>query len=240
MTDKLAGLGQATLPARRTTPDHVADVVREGILCGVLDDGDELNQAALAKHFGVSRVPVREALRQLQAEGLVRQEAHRRAVVTTLTTERITELFDLRVRLECYLLEQATKRVEARDVRRLRTLLRRGEKISSHGDWLRYNTEFHRTLGELASATYTLELVQQISARTTRYLYLRSGGGGVERQHEAHAEHIGLVDAVEAGDVVLATARLTSHIEATRSRVELLLAPSGQVRSDGAASEHTA
>jgi DNA-binding GntR family transcriptional regulator len=71
------------LTDRRTTSDQIADTLREAILTGEFDDGEELNQVALAKHFNVSRVPIREALRQLQAEGLVTAKAHQRTVVAT-------------------------------------------------------------------------------------------------------------------------------------------------------------
>src|SRR4051794_10802535 len=70
-----------SLPAlteRRTASDEVADTLREAIIAGTFEDGAELNQVELARHFGVSRVPVREALRRLEAEGLVSAEAHRR------------------------------------------------------------------------------------------------------------------------------------------------------------------
>src|SRR4051794_22192488 len=64
------------LAERRTASDEVADTLRGAIINGQFDDGQELNQVELARHFGVSRVPVREALRRLQAEGLVTAEAH--------------------------------------------------------------------------------------------------------------------------------------------------------------------
>ena len=80
------------LSDRRTTSDQIADVIREAILAGEFDDGEELNQVALAKHFHVSRVPLREALRQLQAEGLVTAKAHQRAVVSSLSVDRVLEI----------------------------------------------------------------------------------------------------------------------------------------------------
>ncbi len=81
---------------RRITADYVADALRDAIHRGELADGAELNQAALATHFGVSRVPVREAMRQLQAEGLIDASAHRLAVVRALDLERVVELYDAR------------------------------------------------------------------------------------------------------------------------------------------------
>jgi len=82
---------------RRTAADHVADAIRAAILTGTFASGATLNQVELAEHFGVSRVPVREALRRLEAEGLVRADAHRLVTVIGLSTERVAEIFDLRL-----------------------------------------------------------------------------------------------------------------------------------------------
>ena len=89
-------------PAReqRTTPDYIADALRVAIYDGQFKDGEELNQVELASYFKVSRVPIREALRQLQAENLVRSIAHRRAVVIGLDLEEMLELIEIRAVLE--------------------------------------------------------------------------------------------------------------------------------------------
>lgn len=213
----------SALASRRTTPDHVADALREAILTGRLADGQELNQVALAEHFEVSRVPVREALRQLQAEGLVRQEAHRRAVVSTLSLDRIMEMFDVRVRLETYMLERASLHLGPPQLAALRALVDDMAGITDHHQWLERNREFHRRLYEPSGAVYTQELAGQVAARTTRYLYLRSGGAGIDRVAEAHAEHEAILAALEGRDLPRAIRTLELHIEGTRGRVERFL-----------------
>ena len=84
---------------RRTTSDTVADELREAIVRGDFADGTELNQVDLAREFGVSRVPIREALRQLRAEGLITSEPHMRAAVVGHTLERVVEILELRMLL---------------------------------------------------------------------------------------------------------------------------------------------
>jgi Mn-dependent DtxR family transcriptional regulator len=132
------------LQERRTTPDHESDLLREDIIKGLLQDCEELNQVALSEHFSVSRVPIREALRQLQAEGLVRQEAHRRAVVTTLSHDHIVELFDLRVALETYMLRRSVAVVDDDTLAELEARLQQMAALSSddHERWLEANREF--------------------------------------------------------------------------------------------------
>lgn len=219
----VAGLPTVSaLERRKTTPDYVAEVLRDGILTGRLADGEELNQVALAHHFDVSRVPIREALRQLQAEGLIRQEAHRRAVVATLTRERVMELFDLRVRLETYLLEQALPRITAEDLDAAQELERLMEATEDHDEWLQLNRAFHRTFYAPSETSYTLELAETIAARTTRYLYQASGGTGLQFVDEPHREHRALLEAIRQADSRVALRTLTEHIEGTRRRVKTL------------------
>lgn len=211
------------LAARQTASDHVAHVLREAILTGVLAEGDELNQVALAEHFGVSRVPVREALRQLAAEGLVGQEAHRRALVTTVSRQRLKELFDLRVLLETYMVRRAAGNLSPEQIQDIRAIAEEMDGLADHDEWLRLNRRFHSAIYAASGATYTEQLVEQISARTTRYLWASSGGAGVDRVEEAHAEHLAILDAISAGDAEAAATTLEAHIEGTRARIDRLL-----------------
>lgn len=220
--DALANLPAADgLQTRQTTPDRVADLLRDAILTGRLADGAELNQVALSEHFAVSRVPIREALRQLQAEGLIRQEAHRRAVVSTLSQDHIVELFDLRVELETYMLRRAIERMDPPSLSALEARMGTMQRLSAddHERWLEANREFHELLYLPSGATFTLELAAGIAARTTRYLYLRSGGSGVHRQAQAHREHEQIMDAVRDRDADRATSALAEHINGTRRAV---------------------
>src|ERR1700754_1600677 len=90
--------------ARLSIPESLRDSLRERILNGEFREGEALIQDAIAQEYDVSRMPVREALRQLEAAGLVRIEVHKGAVVTSIPTEQIAELYDLRALMECDLL----------------------------------------------------------------------------------------------------------------------------------------
>lgn len=212
----------SALAHRRTTPDYIAEILRESIVTGHFADGAELNQVVLAQHFEVSRVPIREALRQLQAEGLIRQEAHRRAVVTTLSPERVMELFDLRVLLETSLLSKALPHLDEQAVSGLEALAERMEATGDHREWLGLNRDFHRALYEPSEASLTLDLVANVMMRTTRYLYQASGGAGVRRTEEAQREHREILDAARRQDLDAVLGTLRRHIEGTRRRVVAL------------------
>jgi DNA-binding GntR family transcriptional regulator len=211
-----------TLDARRTTSDALADVLRDAILNGVFNDGEELNQVALAKQFGTSRVPVREALRQLQAEGLVRGEAYLRMVVNGLSIDRVTEIIDIRSALETYLLSRAMERADDGYGERLRGLCKELDALKDHASWLDGNRRFHEAMYEQADAPIAADLVLNLSKRVERYLLLWSHGRGVQRNREANAEHRAIVAYIEAGDRRKAVAELRRHIANTRAHVVAL------------------
>ena len=96
------------IPPRQTIVSMTVDAVRERILRGIYPEGEPLRQDALAEELGASRIPVREALRRLEAEGLVTFNPHRGAVVSSLSLAEIEEIFEIRARIESDLLRRAT------------------------------------------------------------------------------------------------------------------------------------
>ena len=204
---------------RRITADYLADALREAIHSGDLADGAVLNQAALATHFGVSRVPVREAMRQLQAEGLIDTRAHRLAVVRTLDLERIVEVYDLRGLLEGYLIEKAVPNIDAATLKDLKALEKSMRKVPDHEHWLQLNAELHRRLYEPSGDETTLELIEQLRARAERYVRLWSRGSGIHRPAEAGREHAEILRLVGEGDGAGARKAIEQHIAHTRDRV---------------------
>jgi DNA-binding FadR family transcriptional regulator len=98
---------------RQSLPETLTESLRERILNGEFKEGDALIQDAIAQEYDVSRMPVREALRQLEACGLVVMQLHKGAVVTSVPNEQIAELFELRALLECELLARAIPRMTA-------------------------------------------------------------------------------------------------------------------------------
>src|SRR4029078_13747600 len=119
---------------RQTVASMTVEALRERILRGDYPEGEPLRQDALADELGVSRIPVREALRQLEAEGLVTFSPHRGAVVSTLSLEEIEELFELRADIEADLLRRAMPHVATEDVTRAKEILDAYETALRDGD----------------------------------------------------------------------------------------------------------
>lgn len=212
-----------SLTERRTASDDVADTLREAIISGQFEDGEELNQVELARHFGVSRVPVREALRRLEAEGLVTAEAHRRVVVPGLDRARIAEIFEIRALLESYMLERAAPKLSSDDVAAMRDILEAMDRTRGRDAWLKRNHEFHNLLLGPADAPTTMALVERLSAQVERYLRRT---GGILRTEEVGREHRAILDALERNADKQAAKALSKHILSTRDAVLAALADS--------------
>jgi DNA-binding GntR family transcriptional regulator len=206
-------------PGRRIAADFIADSIREAIQSGALADGAVLKQAAIADHFDISRVPVREAMRQLLAEGLIELRAHHIAVVRGLPIERISEIYDNRALLEGYLLERAVPNIPVGVVKQLRATERTMRSEDDHQEWLRLNGEFHRTMNQYAHDVTALELIDQLKSRAERYVRMWGTGGGLHRPEEAGADHVQILDLVAAGDARGARTAVEHHIRTTGERL---------------------
>lgn len=221
-TDLSALKIETDLRTRRITADYIADALRMAIQHGELADNAVLSQVAIAEHFGVSRVPVREAMRHLQAEGLIEMQAHRLAVVRGLDLNRLVEIYDLRALLEGYTIELAVPRIESATLKQARALEREMREPTEHQHWLELNARFHRLLYEPSGATMTLELIDQLRGKAERYARLWSSGSGIHRPTETGREHRGILALVAKGDAAGARQAIEQHIHHTRDEVVAL------------------
>ncbi|MBF9233948.1 GntR family transcriptional regulator [Microvirga alba] len=209
----------ATKPARktlrhRTMSAAVAEALRQRILDGEFAAGFQLRQDALADEFGVSRIPVREALMQLEAEGLVKIHPHRGAIVSELSIGEIDELFELRTLLEPRLLKASAPRLTEGDYVRLNGILEEysSELRAKHvGRWGELNTEFHMLLYRHAERPRSIAIVANLLQECDRHTRLQlSLTGGMERAEEEHAE---IVRLCAQGKVSAACVLLKLHID---------------------------
>jgi DNA-binding GntR family transcriptional regulator len=184
--------------------------LRAAIFDGQFQDNEELNQVELASHFWVSRVPIREALRQLQAEGLVRATAHHRAIVIGMTIPEILEAIEMRAVLEAHLLRKSGPLLSTQDILKLRDLCNEGAKITDYGpDWVLKNWEFHRTLYGKAASPNIIETLERAQLRVERYTR-RTGTS--ERRREGAEEHFLILNELENGRNDRAAELLEIHI----------------------------
>jgi DNA-binding GntR family transcriptional regulator len=181
-------------------------------------------------------VPVREAMRELQAEGLIETRAHRLAVVRALDLERLREIYDLRALLEGFLIERAAPNIDAGRLDDLRALEKKMRSERDHMRWLELNARFHQMLYQPSGAQTTLELSEQLRARAERYVRLWRRGAGVHRPGEAGREHAQILKLIAAGDAAGARRAIQQHIAHTRDR----LVEHGQAVSESASASAAA
>ena len=129
-----------------TIQQAVADAVRTRIIAGQLSAGTRIDQDALAAEFSVSRMPVREALRQLGAEGFVTIVPHRGAIVTALSPAEVEEIYEIRASLEGVAARHASLRLTADDLDALRKILDTMRNESQIDRWVALNAEFHNAI----------------------------------------------------------------------------------------------
>jgi DNA-binding GntR family transcriptional regulator len=205
------------LRERRTITDYLATALRTAIYDGQFADNEELNQVELANFFGVSRVPIREALRQLQAEGLVRNIAHHRTVVAGLTLPQILESIEMRAILESNLLRKAARNFEKTDLDQLRKICEETDLIKDYGSrWVLKNWEFHRALYGRSESPTMIDAVERIQLNVERYA---RRAGNTERLRQAASEHWQIFKAIERKDVTKAGDLLERHIMHTGEEI---------------------
>ncbi|MGD9715104.1 MAG: GntR family transcriptional regulator [Thermomicrobiales bacterium] len=215
---QFAGLpGNKPFKERHSIADQITDTLRDSIRNGTLADGTELNQVALSKHFGVSRVPVREALRALEVEGWITAPTHYRALVQGLSVARIEEIFELRTLIEVHLIGKAVPNTTSGRIADLKARCSAMDRIRDHDEWLSANRAFHRALLEPSGSDMMIDMLEQLSAQPERYLQVRNAGQ--DRQTVAGAEHRAIVAAAAKGDVVQARKLIRAHIAQTRAAI---------------------
>jgi DNA-binding GntR family transcriptional regulator len=214
------------LRERRTTSDYIVDALRAAIYDGQFADGEELNQVGLARYFKVSRVPIREALRQLHAEGLVSNIAHRRTVVIGLDLSEILELIEIRAVVEGHLVAKAGPRLDAAALGRLNQLCDEMDRIRDYDyNWVLKNWEFHRTLYQPSQSKAAIALVERLILRVERYVR-RSGNRA--RLRGAAAEHRRILADIGRRNFTSARSRMQQHILHTGEQIRKFFARRGR------------
>lgn len=205
----------------------IVAALRDAIMMGRWAPGTALRQSDLATEFGVSRIPVREALQTLQSEGLIRIEPNRGAYVASLTAFELTEIFDLRVLLETDMLRRAVPHHTERTMRKLAAIQRELDDADEPTEWVRLDRAFHDTLYRPSARCRTAQLVAELRASVERFSLAHLGPE--VRRVPWNDEHQQLMKAVQEQRTDDACAMLAIHLRQTQ-RVALtalaLLAPS--------------
>jgi len=217
--------------------ERVLAGLRQEIISGTLRPGDRLVERELADRFGVSRVPVREAIRALVAEGFVHFETPRRAVVRRLTRQDVQELFELREALEVYAAGLAASRATPEELAQVEKLLDLAATATGAGDAeaiTDVNSRLHDRIVAMAGNSLLTEALEPVAGRL-RWMTRRN-----EEWPHLLVEHRELYEAIASGDPERARAQALAHVRTNyRSTVRHLFGEPGEPGESGKPTEPT-
>jgi len=210
----------------KTAEIEAYEYLREAILSGELPGDTRIDIPQVARRLGMSRMPVRAALRQLDAEGLVTIRPNRGVVVTKLTAAEVFEIFEMRAVLEGLAARVAVPNLDAEAFEDLELLLTRMDRSRGNlGRWLRCHDEFHdaivRRSGRPRLVTQTQLLRRAVEP------YIRVHVGAYAHEEMPGAEHTSLLEVLRAGDPLAAERAMRAHVEAAATHIVEFLKRAG-------------
>ena len=226
--DALRSLMEIAKGHHRTTAAVIAETLHAAIIQGVIAGGTALRQDELASILSVSRMPIREALRQLEVEGLIAFTPHKGAVVACLVPEEVEEIAELRVALEGLALSLSLPHLDAAKLDTAEAIV---NLIDGEASLIRrneLNREFHATL---YSGVQRPRLERQIRSLYDGFdRYLRIEHSLLDRQAESQKEHRRILDACRRGNVAVALAELAGHVAGAGASLSALIRRKDQKR----------
>jgi DNA-binding GntR family transcriptional regulator len=202
--------------------EMLTEDLRKTILSGFLEEGEFLRQRSLARRYGVSEVVVREALRHLEAEGLVETEPRKGARVTRLSAAEVRELWELRILLEKHLTQLAVPAFRPEDLARAEELIQAMAQERDPVAWLSLNREFHACLYRPSGRLRILRFANNLRNLIDRYLRVHMGV--LQNFDIPLREHRRVLAAYRKGDTALAVKRVEAHLKRTAAKIVAFLA----------------
>lgn len=213
--DALAAIATSVRGSFQTVEDMAQSFIREAIHQGIFPPGHRLNLDGIAATLGVSRMPVRASLRQLESEGLLQIHAYRGATVSVLQPKEIAEIYELRILLERFLMERAIERLDDKLLGQLASTVDRLESSDELSFRLDARREFYQLLYERADRQRALDQVNHLRGSIGRYLLL-------QRVDEPHG-HRQLLDLLRARETVPAQEWITVHLQHVSDALQSLV-----------------
>jgi DNA-binding GntR family transcriptional regulator len=213
---------RSSVPGKVTLAEELRLQLADDIVSGALPPGAALDESDLARRFGVSRTPVREALRQLTTSGLVDSRAHRVAIVARPDIARLNSMFEAMAELEALCAGLSAERMTAKDRHGLEALHEDLRVMIQGGDPQRYheiNEAFHNAIYSGSQNAYIAEMT--LATRIRVQPFRRAQFRNLGRLANSHAEHDRVVEAILRGDRLGAATAMRDHIETVREEYEV-------------------
>ena len=209
--------------------------IEDAILSGRLLPGDVLDERLWAKRLGISRTPIREAIRDLASHGLVKSPPRQQAFVCRIDGSELIELFEALIGLETLVAELAARRITDSELQRLRSVHEASETAMKNGNIEEFqacNIRFHAVLADASRNETLLRYLQSVRTRVTPYrawLFEK-----LDRMSQSYADHGNIIDALEKRDSVLVLQLMREHEKIDSDRLsDLLLSDRVATRNAG-------
>ena len=193
-----------------TASDIILKFIRDSIADGSLDEGEPIRQDEVARMFNVSKIPVREALKRLEAEGLVAFQRNRGAIVTTLSEPEIAQIFETRAILESNAIRLSVPHMTPETFSEAEAFCDAFAKETDVAQWSALNWRFHSRLYQDAQRPFLVGTIRSVNDRLERYLRIQlalsHGQGTADREHRE------ILSACRAGDAEKAAELVRTHI----------------------------
>jgi DNA-binding GntR family transcriptional regulator len=199
--------------ARTTATEAATKALRAIILSGELPAGAPLRQDELARRLGISRTPLRETLQRLEAEGLVRLDLYRGAVVAKPSIAQVSEIFEMQEVLESIAARSAIERKTESDLSELREILATHKTADGPARWEAGNVEFHARLYQIAHKPLLAEVIGQLRNRSGLYVHMLARSP--EGRTRADKEHWAMVAALDTGNRARLERLIRQHLRTT-------------------------
>lgn len=216
---------RADMPNISSAEESATVALRVAILRGTLPPGMRLRQEDLAEQLGVSRIPLRDAFRRLEAEGLVRIDGRRGARVASLTADNVAEIYELRLMLETHCIRQAIRNLQADDIDRLLAMSEHMDRVATHGDEGRLSRRaFYDELYRHGGRPRMHDLILKLRDDVHRYHILKNTGASFS----AHAQ---LREAIRARDAEASARIMRQHLRMARDDLVEILRQEERLRA---------
>lgn len=206
----------------RTTQAAVSEMLRSRILQGEIAPGTRLLQNEIAEQFDTSTTPVREALRQLVAEGLLDGDAHRGVTVHQTTLDELDHIYEIRLALEPLAIKATAAEITEDELVAGIALVDQMDAEKNPARWIELNGAFHRLLADAARRPLLSSTVHKLRNLSSLYI-AQSLQEDEDRRHIANGEHRALIEALRSADVDTAVEIERAHLEHTLDLGKALL-----------------
>jgi DNA-binding GntR family transcriptional regulator len=202
-------LGMTTAKAD-TIAARISRILAERIISGAIEAGAKLRQDRIAEEFGASHVPVREAFRRLEAQGLVVSEPRRGVRVAGFSLEEVREVAEMRAALEVLALRHAAPHLTRAILDQAEEATRAGDKAGDVQAWEEANRSFHRLILTPCGMPRLLKAIDDLHTASARFLF---SGWRAEWEAPTDRDHRAILAALRAGEVEVAASVLARHVQ---------------------------